>query len=114
MPFLDAHIKNMACSQWVIGTWESSKMVPTLTVNCIRHSLHLRSPGRVDLPASLRMRLASALPQCGQTGPVGQRQASTYSQAAFSSLKCGALRLENMISAPLWPNHAPLYVVCKV
>jgi hypothetical protein len=52
-------------------------MVPTFTVKGLRHSLHWRTPMRVDLPAIRRMREASALPQCGQVGPFGQIRAST-------------------------------------
>src|SRR3546814_6967317 len=66
--------------------------VPTVTVKGLRHSLHLCTPGRVDLPLSLVMRSGSALPQCGQTGPLGHNRPSKCSRAASSSWKIGLVR----------------------
>ena len=50
-------------------------MVPTVTVNGFRQSLHFSKPGRVDLPCS---RVTCEPPQCAQSGPFGQRITSTH------------------------------------
>ena len=96
MPFLLLHIRYVACSHLVSGILERSKTVPTVTVNCLRHSLHLRRPGRVNVGLwSLHKlqgpRLFTA-PQCGQTGPFGQKTASRASRASSASVNCGAVR----------------------
>jgi len=41
MPFLLAHIRKAASSHLVKGMWLRSKSVPTVTVNCLRHSAAL-------------------------------------------------------------------------
>src|SRR3546814_7668236 len=64
-----------------------SMTVPTVTVKGLRHSLHLCTPGRVDLPLSLVMRSGSALPQCGQTGPLGHNRPSKRSEEHTSELQ---------------------------
>src|SRR3546814_15185254 len=69
-----------------------SMTVPTVTVKGLRHSLHLCTPGRVDLPLSLVMRSGSALPQIGQTGPLGHNRHSKCSRAASQSVKIGVVR----------------------
>jgi len=39
----------MAASQVASGRWLRSKAVPTVTVNCLRHALHFRTPLRTGL-----------------------------------------------------------------
>ena len=41
IPFFDAQRRKMAMSHLLIGRCESSKIVPTVTVNCFRHAPHL-------------------------------------------------------------------------
>src|SRR6266436_4323795 len=82
IPFLLLATRKIACSQTFIGMWLSSKMLPTLTVNGLRQSLHLYTPIRVDLPRSLV--LFPITPHFGHTGPRGQSRASTKAYAASS------------------------------
>src|SRR5271155_486220 len=93
MPFLDAHIRWMICSQRCRGRCEDSKTVPMRTVNGWRHSLQLYRPRRVVSPCILVMRLASALPQCGQFGPSGHNTLSTCAKADSSLWKWMASRM---------------------
>src|SRR5690348_6690364 len=62
--------------------WESSKIVPMVTVNWPPHGLHWNTPGRCALPCN-RVTFSTA-PQCGQTGPFGQRMRSSVSRASSS------------------------------
>src|SRR6185369_15085848 len=87
---------------------ESSKIVPTVTVNCFLHPRHFQTPLgvlRIRLPLriisitssfvfSLRLRrYASPMtPQPVHTVPSGQRSFSRYSLAASSSTYCGSKR----------------------
>src|SRR5271167_1951905 len=57
------------------------------------------------------MRLASALPQCGHTTPLGQTRVSSHSRALVSSVKIGFCRLaSDMTDKPVnivinrWPE----------
>src|SRR5208337_625563 len=56
-------------------------MVFIVAVNCSEQPLHLWSPARCASPCSL---VASTEPQCGQTGPSGQRICSKVSLASSS------------------------------
>ena len=42
------------------------------------------------IPTGLLGRVVLLVPQCGQTGPSGQRAASNHTRAASSSWKCGS------------------------
>src|SRR4029078_10030716 len=89
MPVLDAPIKSIAWSLLVSLMCESSNTVPTVTVNCLRHARHFRSPCRVLLPAFGVNRYGCLPPQCGHAGPLfPHRRNSMYSRALSSSVKC--------------------------
>src|SRR5579863_9704976 len=86
--------------------WESSKIVPTVTVNCSRHPPHFQTPLRtcasfLDVLGSSRYALFSS-PQCGQIGPSGHLCVSKKARALSSSLKCLArdARLSSSFSMP--------------
>src|ERR1017187_5663849 len=111
MPFLLEHSRCVASSHLESGILERSKTVPTVTENCSRQSLHFSKPLRCPLPSS---RYApSHEPQCGQTGPLGQRIASRYSRALSSFWKWGAFRADITCSS-VWRNCPLLTWVCQV
>jgi len=85
MPFLLDAIRCEANTHLCSGTWLRSMTVPTVTLKGLRQSLHLYTPGRVDLPASLVIR-SPMTPQRGQFGPFGQSNFSKCARAASSSL----------------------------
>src|SRR5689334_407054 len=94
MPFFDEHSRRVASTHLVSGTLECSNTVRTVTANCSRQSLRLSKPGRCLVPSS---RYAPSMePQCGHTGPFGQRIASRYSRGLFSSLNCGESKAVDM------------------
>src|SRR5437588_595517 len=69
---------------------ESSKIVPTRTVNCLRQALHFQTPLRTgDFESAFPVSLYAAPVdlQCGQTTPFGQRRDSKNSRASSSLLK---------------------------
>src|ERR1017187_4611516 len=83
MPFLQLasiHIASIHLSR-LIG--ESSKIVPTLTVNCFLHSRHFH----ISRVLKNDSRLAW---QRGQAGPLGQRTAATVLRQVIGSEKCRA------------------------
>src|SRR5258708_5413946 len=114
MPFFEAVIKNRAASHLVSGSLERSNTVPTVTVNCWRHSvsLHLYTPGRWALPSRCVSLAASALPQCGQFTPFAQTRASSHSRALVSSWKMGFLRRCDMGCSDA-SDHAPPVLLCQ-
>src|SRR5689334_3606378 len=59
---------------------ESSKIVPSLTENCLRHFRHFQ------MRRVLR-NIGSVASQCGHMTPVGQRSEATNSKAASGSEK---------------------------
>src|SRR3990172_5654562 len=91
----------MASSHFERGMCVSSKIVPTRAENWRRQAAHFQTRRGLTLPAlvlRLPMKYAfSVLPQCGQTGPSGQRIDSISFQASASSEKCFA-RLARLIS----------------
>src|SRR5260370_32860304 len=98
----------MVISHLVNGRWESSKMVPILTVNCFRHALHLYRPlrhGFVDPGFGVKV-YASVESQCGQTGPFFQIRDSRNSRAASSSVNRAAsvARLSSLASIVFAPE----------
>src|SRR5262245_3354655 len=68
--------------------WLPSKMVPTVTVNGLRHARQFSTPSRSRCSVSSPdfIRLASpTVPQCGQAGfPSGQRRRSSIRRASAS------------------------------
>src|SRR6185437_8057675 len=96
MPFLEDAIRWKPSAHLCSGIWLDSMTVPTLTENGSRQALHWYMPGRCDLP--LTSVASPSTPQCGQTGPLGQRIASKWARAASSSLKIGSVRLVVMAS----------------
>src|SRR3972149_2709571 len=91
----------MASSHFERGMCVSSKIVPTRAENWRRQAAHLPTRRGLPLPAlvlRLPMKYAfSVLPQCGQTGPSGQRIDSISFQASASSEECFA-RLAGVFS----------------
>src|SRR2546422_8155387 len=72
IPFLELAMSHTAGSHLSSPSGESSKIVPTLTLNCFLHALHfqIRRVVREE---------CSTLPHLGQTGPLGQRNLATNS-----------------------------------
>src|SRR5580698_1430268 len=121
-PFLLDTMRKMACSHFVMGSFDSSKIVPTRTVNCLRQSPQNFTPTRTapsgcfllfDPAKGAKGEIRPMQPQCGQTGPWGQRAASTYSKAAASSWKWGWLRMDIALN-PLVDSYSAASCVCKV
>ncbi len=88
----------------VKGMWLSSKIVPTVTVNCSRQApaLHWKRPGRALSPLSL---VTEVSPQWGQTGPLGQRIDSSRARASSSLSRAKSARV-SLLSAlgPEFPS----------
>src|SRR6478672_9668511 len=80
IPFLELAASQIAGSHLSRPSGESSKIVPTLTLNCRLHALHFHTR-RVETKE------CSLPPQRGQTGPFGQRSVATYSFATLRSEK---------------------------
>src|SRR5689334_3091522 len=122
MPFLLAHIRNMASTHLWSAILERSMTVPTVTVNCLLQLLHWTTPGRCALPC--RRVTRSRSPQCGQTGPFGQCSVSRYARAASSSLNLGSSKAASMACPPTdipreqpalcQPDNRPGTVRCDV
>src|SRR4030088_3237267 len=91
MPFLLDAINRVASTHFDNGICDRSITVPTVTLNGLRQSLQLYTPGRRLLPAIFVMR-SPMTPQRGQYGPSGHNTVSRYSRAASSSWKIGLRR----------------------
>ena len=79
-----------ATSHFRSGMCESSKIVPTVTVNCFLQMAHWRNPARtfaLSLGLISQNFVSSAFLQCGQTIPLGQRISSKYWRAFSSDAK---------------------------
>src|SRR5207249_5131158 len=104
-------------SHLLSGMWESSKIVPTVTENCLRQARHLSRPGRVFDPGFGVRRYGSTPPQRGHTGPLGQRSRSSVSRALPSS-EYRAPRSTRFVSAMANPpkcfNYRASPWVCQV
>src|SRR5215210_1164101 len=96
MPFLLAAMRCVARSHLVNGTCERSITEPVRQVNFLRQSRQESMPACVLPP----MRSTLKLPQNGQWGPCGQRDASMCACAAASSWKIGSERFVAMGLAP--------------
>src|SRR3954452_2764391 len=75
--------------------WLLSNTVPLVTLNSLRQARHFRVPGLVLAPLSSVTR--SPEPQKGQTGPFGQRCASTNSRAVSSSWNLASLNTDTAV-----------------
>src|ERR1700722_13909296 len=82
-----------------IGTWLDSNTVPMRTVKGFRQARQFHNPARVVLP--FERDASPSVPQCGQTGPFGQRCASTKAKAAASSVKWATLSSDFMTDRPV-------------
>src|SRR5579862_3750945 len=103
MPFFDAHISWIASNHFRSSICESSKIVPTLTVNCWRQPPHFQRPRREVLPCSRYDR--STVPQCGQVGsPLGQTMPSTHLIASSSEAQTFAISARFMAQSPYGYN----------
>src|SRR5271157_5001715 len=92
MPFLLLFIRWKAMSHLFSGIWESSKMVPIRTVNCLRHLAQQYTPFLTGLfdPSFGVSAYAFSLPQRGHTGqPSGHLFDSMNLRAASSSANSG-------------------------
>ena len=80
MPFFDQHIRYQAMSHFRNGMCESSKIVPTVTVNCLLHSGIVKASANFFFEILLNFPDALFLSflQCGQTMPNSQRISSRY------------------------------------
>src|SRR6266446_4922987 len=90
----------IASSHFASGRWESSKIVPTLTVNCSRQAPHFHRPGREVLPCNRYER--STVPQWGHVGsPAGHTMLSTHAIASSSEAHTLAMSDRFMAQSPL-------------
>jgi len=111
------------------GMCESSKIVPLVTVNCLRHPPHFQTPTRTgDFESGLAFRryASPTNPQKGQTVPSGQRCFSKNSRAASTSAYCFAIELRFMLPSILYlgrilrkmlthtAHYAYGYLYCKL
>src|SRR5436853_155538 len=95
IPFLEEHRKKNASSHLFNGMWDPSKIVPTVTVYCLRHAAHFHKRRVLDFN---RYGVRSHSPQCGHTGPSGQRMDSRYAAAASALWKRGSRMLRSKSS----------------
>ena len=118
MPFLEAVNKCVASSHLWSGICDRSYNVPTRTVNFSRHPEQKYQPGPIDLPPNGFTHSPEL--QNGQTGPLGQRDASRNFRAASSSLKAGWLRSKSLSSLsasmknPVFDTRNMAYGACSV
>src|SRR5260370_11214649 len=112
MPFLDAHRRWIAVSHFESGMWLSSKMVPTVAVNCALHARHRQSPLRVEDRALDSMRYDSpTTPHFGQIVPLGHRRASSVSRASSS---VSIVRAALAIALSSQANSRRIVAFCQV
>src|SRR5277367_1723364 len=79
-PFLQLQIIHAAVSHLSIPSAESSKILPTLMLNCFRGCLFLHSQRR-----RVAMKRTSLLPHVGHSTPFGQRRAAKKSMQRSGS-----------------------------
>src|SRR5881394_1979126 len=80
IPFFELATSQMAGSHLSRPSGESSKIVPSLTLNCFLQDLHFQIRRVVRNECSVP-------PQCGHTGPSGQRRSATKFVATSTSEK---------------------------
>src|SRR5581483_485117 len=81
MPFFALAMSQIAASHLSRLMGESSKIVPTLTLNCFLQPLHFQTYRVLRYECSVP-------PHAGQTGPSGQRRRATYWTQTSGSEKC--------------------------
>src|ERR1017187_2238948 len=100
MPFFEEQIRWIAKSQVLSGICDASKIVPTVTVNCLRQTAHFQRPLRAPLldPSFGSILYALTAVQCGHVTPSFQRRLSSSSRAFSASEKCLAKWLRSIFS----------------
>lgn len=114
MPFWEELSRNKAASHLCSGTWLDANAGPLVTPNSFRQCPHLRVPGLAAAPLSSMIR--SPAPQCGHTGPLGQRCASTNSRAACPSWSRGTFTTDMRapyVGKDCIPNRLTNYEIMK-
>src|SRR6267143_387557 len=94
MPFLELQSRYHATSHFRSGICESSKIVPTVTVNCLSQTEQWYRPARIffsGFALIFQISFGVAVLQCGQTTPCPQRISSKYRRADSSVEKRDAI-----------------------